>query len=435
METLPTNVTVECSAVPTAVVLTATDNCGTATVAYTETTTAGSCAGSYTLTRTWIATDACGLSTTHVQTITVQDTTAPTFVETLPTNVTVECSAVPTAPTLTATDNCGTATVAYTETTTAGSCAGSYTLTRTWIATDACGLTTTHVQTITVQDTTAPVLTSTLDAVINVNCDAIPDMPVLVFSDACSSASDITITSTETPSEVSENGSYTIIRTWTAADSCNNQATVTQTVNVTISNFFRTIVKDSICNIDVDLIIDIADEINTQYPGVVSSNGTYTDVSNSGALNESTGEFTPLNLADGDYIIRYENNDPECPRIVEITLKVRRDACTVLDCVTLVVHNAFTPNGDNTNEYFSIENITDPCYAENTVEIYNRWGVLVYEVQNYNNADKVFRGISEGRNTVKQSSELPTGTYFYILKYKTIEGDYSTENGYLYLTR
>ncbi len=97
METLPTNVTVECSAVPTAPTLTATDNCGTATVAYTETTTAGSCAGSYTLTRTWIATDACGLSTTHVQTITVQDTTAPTFVETLPTNVTVECSAVPTA--------------------------------------------------------------------------------------------------------------------------------------------------------------------------------------------------------------------------------------------------------------------------------------------------------------------------------------------------
>jgi hypothetical protein len=37
--------------------LAATDNCGTATLAFTETSAAGNCAGSYTLTRTWIATD------------------------------------------------------------------------------------------------------------------------------------------------------------------------------------------------------------------------------------------------------------------------------------------------------------------------------------------------------------------------------------------
>jgi hypothetical protein len=33
--------------------------------------------------RTWIATDLCGLTATHVQTVTVQESTAPTFVETL----------------------------------------------------------------------------------------------------------------------------------------------------------------------------------------------------------------------------------------------------------------------------------------------------------------------------------------------------------------
>jgi hypothetical protein len=48
-----------------------------------------------------------------------------TFVETLPTFLTVECSAVPTAPTLTATDNCGTTTVAFTEISAAGTCAGA----------------------------------------------------------------------------------------------------------------------------------------------------------------------------------------------------------------------------------------------------------------------------------------------------------------------
>ena len=70
-------------------------------------------------------------------------------------------------------------------------------------------------------------------------------------------------------------------------------------------------------------------------------------------------------------------------------------------------------------DYFEIENITIlECYPENTVEIYNRWGVKVYDTENYNNDTRAFRGVSEGRDTVKESAELPTGTYFYILKYK-----------------
>ncbi|WP_199732325.1 HYR-like domain-containing protein, partial [Flavobacterium macacae] len=220
-------------AIPAVTTLTATDNCGTATVAFTETTAAGTCAGSYILTRTWIATDLCGLTATHVQTITVQDTTAPTFVETLPTNVTVECSAVPTAPTLTATDNCGTASVAYTETTAAGTCAGSYTLTRTWIATDLCGLSTTHVQTITVQDRTAPVVPSAPQDV-TVNCPSdVPPMISLTAIDDCSG--NIVASGTDTIILGSCPSSYVIIRTWNFTDNCNNTSSVSQTITVNSS--------------------------------------------------------------------------------------------------------------------------------------------------------------------------------------------------------
>src|SRR5690606_38939989 len=80
-------------------------------------------------------------STNCTQSIIVQDLTAPTFVEALPADTTVNCDAVPTAVTLTATDNCGAATVTYNETTAAGACTNNYTLTREWTATDACGLT------------------------------------------------------------------------------------------------------------------------------------------------------------------------------------------------------------------------------------------------------------------------------------------------------
>src|SRR5690606_37199444 len=162
VEALPTDVTVEFDAIPDAETLTATDNCGDATVTFAEVRTAGTCQNSYTLTRTWTAEDLSGNTTIHTQTITVEDTTAPTFVEALPADITVECDAVPTAETLTATDNCGDATVTFAEVRTDGTCANSYSLARTWTATDECGLTTSHTQTITVEDTTAPTFVEAL---------------------------------------------------------------------------------------------------------------------------------------------------------------------------------------------------------------------------------------------------------------------------------
>jgi hypothetical protein len=58
------------------------------------------------------------------------------------------------------------------------------------------------------------------------------------------------------------------------------------------------------------------------------------------------------------------------------------DQGIVLGCGTVLVHNAFSPNGDGVNEMFTIDNIDDTiCYPENTVEIYNRWGVLVLKLQ------------------------------------------------------
>ncbi|WP_281323664.1 gliding motility-associated C-terminal domain-containing protein [Flavobacterium sp. IMCC34518] len=220
---------------------TATDNCG-GTVVYTKTSgsfTAGSCVNSGTYTNTWIAKDVCNnLSATFTQVITVQDTTAPTFVETLPTDVTVECSAVPTAPILTATDNCGTATVTYTETTTAGTCAGSYSLTRTWIAKDLCGLTTTHVQTITVQDTKAPVIISCATnqtVASDSNCQAlVPDFTKsIVATDNCTAGDSLIVTQLPAVGSIAMSGNTTIIIT--IEDSCGNKTTCE--ANLLVTNF------------------------------------------------------------------------------------------------------------------------------------------------------------------------------------------------------
>lgn len=64
--------------------------------------------------------------------ITVVDTTQPDLVG-VPANATVECSALPAVPTVTATDNCDTAVpVTFTTSTAAGVCLDTYTVTRTY---------------------------------------------------------------------------------------------------------------------------------------------------------------------------------------------------------------------------------------------------------------------------------------------------------------
>jgi gliding motility-associated-like protein len=153
-----------------------------------------------------------------------------------------------------------------------------------------------------------------------------------------------------------------------------------------------------------------------------------------------TGQISvPPGTAAGTYTIKYaiceSSNQTNCDSAI-VTIEV----AVVLGCESIVVHNAFSPNGDEKNAVFIIDNIEDTaCYPENTVEIYNRWGVLVFETKNYNNRDKVFDGTSRGRTTISQSSGLPTGTYYYILNYTSFDGNNNIQtnkkDGYLYLTR
>ena len=75
---MPANVTVECDAVPSPATPSATDNCDlTPAISFAEVRTDGVCLDTYTLTRTWTATDNCGNSQRANQTLSVRDTTPP----------------------------------------------------------------------------------------------------------------------------------------------------------------------------------------------------------------------------------------------------------------------------------------------------------------------------------------------------------------------
>lgn len=98
----------------------------------------------------------------------------------------------------------------------------------------------------------------------------------------------------------------------------------------------------------------------------------------------------------------------------------------------LIVYNAVSPDSNGQNDYFKIKGIEN--YKKNTVEIYNRWGVKVYDAVGYDNSATAFRGFSEGRATVNKGEKLPVGTYFYIINAESdTSGKQFKKAGYLYL--
>jgi gliding motility-associated-like protein len=86
-----------------------------------------------------------------------------------------------------------------------------------------------------------------------------------------------------------------------------------------------------------------------------------------------------------------------CPETHEIS--VSSTVCSI--------PNVITPNGDSTNENFDLSGLD-----VQRIEIYSRWGRLVYEQNNY---------IDQWHGQNMHNTELPDSTYYYILYLRTGE--------------
>jgi len=236
---VPADLTIDCGALPpTPANPTATDNCDTnVDLAFDEQSTAGTvdCTDSYEITRTWTATDDCGNTAQTIQIITVSgDDTAPTLVG-VPADVSTECGEIPDVPVgqVQATDNCDpNVDVTYDSVEVPGSCENTYTIIRTWIATDECGNSTAAEQRIEVGDTTPPMITGAPQDE-TIDCGDTPsDAPTLFATDNCDANVQLEFEETTSQGSVDCTDSYTITRTWSAVDACGNSASVNQTITV-----------------------------------------------------------------------------------------------------------------------------------------------------------------------------------------------------------
>lgn len=100
----------------------------------------------------------------------------------------------------------------------------------------------------------------------------------------------------------------------------------------------------------------------------------------------------------------------------------------------IIVYNGINPNDVGGNDYLKIVGLNK--YPNNHVQIFNRWGVKVFETRKYDTHGNVFRGRSDGRVTIAEDKDLPIGTYFYVIEYQDENtGEMKSLVGYLYLNR
>ena len=165
--------------------------------------------------------------------------------------------------------------------------------------------------------------------------------------------------------------------------------------------------------------VDPADVVITSTPTgplTVNSDGTV-----------SVAPETPTGSYSIEYTICEIANSENCD--TAIVLVVVSEVLTV----GIEVNQMVTPNNDGRNDFLFIRGVQNA--KNNSLKIFNRWGIAVYEGQGYNNQNNVFDGRSKGRSTVSAQEYLPSGVYFYIFEYQKDNQNNITASGYIYVSK
>jgi gliding motility-associated-like protein len=139
------------------------------------------------------------------------------------------------------------------------------------------------------------------------------------------------------------------------------------------------------------------------------------------------------NLSVGNYIVTVIDANG-CSKTTSVLMDVlilfaEDDGCE------LFIPNVFTPNGDGVHDYFEIKCLYN--YENPEIQIFNRNGNLVFTKDHYGNIDywgSKDKAYWDGHSQNKlnfMGSELPVGTYYYILK----PGKVKVYTGFIFLGR
>ncbi|GAA4342912.1 HYR domain-containing protein [Flaviaesturariibacter amylovorans] len=233
----------DCRATATLPGPTASDNCPSSELVYSNDAPATFPIGTTTV--TWSVRDGAGNTATCTQLVTVTDSSVPVpLVDNLP-EVTGECSATVTAPSAQDCDGVITATTADPTTYTTP---GTYTVR--WVYTDAAGNSATQQQQVTVYDTVPPSIEcpASITVAADQRCGRFVNVGQATGSDNCS----VTVTGVRADGK-SLTDCYpvgTTVITWTAVDGAGHRVSCTQQVTVTEIRISGTVFNDGNGNTD-----------------------------------------------------------------------------------------------------------------------------------------------------------------------------------------
>lgn len=214
---------------------TATDNCDASpAITFSDSAEPGACANAQTIFRTWMATDDCGNTATCVQTLVVDDTTPAVL--NCPPDMTIDCEVTPDPATTgmaTATDNCGAVQVTYSDAESPGDCGDERNIARTWMATDACGNTSTCMQQITLQDTTPPTAVCQDITVDFMGNDTVTVTAGMIDNGSFDNCGDVTLSINQDTFVCTEVENQMMEVTLTVTDECGLESTCTANIMFT----------------------------------------------------------------------------------------------------------------------------------------------------------------------------------------------------------
>ncbi len=102
----------------------------------------------------------------------------------------------------------------------------------------------------------------------------------------------------------------------------------------------------------------------------------------------------------------------------------------IIDDGTIVIPGGISPNGDGMNDVFEIIGLES--FPNNELQIFNRWGNLVYQAQPYQND---WNGQANTGKMTLYGDALPNGTYFYVLQLDINNADIPANTGYVVLKK
>ena len=148
--------------------------------------------------------------------------------------------------------------------------------------------------------------------------------------------------------------------------------------------------------------------------------GLWSLLDGTGDLSNPMDTVTDVeNLTVGQNIFIWTVTNGVCPATADTVV------ITLNDCATLIIPDAFSPNGDGVNDVYVIDGLQ--YYPDNSLLVFNRWGTEVLKRSPYNNN---WDGRSEAK--LNWGEELPESTYYYVLDPGNGDEPYT---GYIYLKR